>query len=388
MNFEVRGPSGQRGVFNAATARAAENAAREQWDIDLDATVVAFEESPKAPVAAPAPAPSPVNVRSVAALGVIAAETVAHGGTAVGRVVMYDAESLSLPRLKLSELFVGLGFVGYVDVEATMLAALRRACARRFAADIRVEAFIRPNTETAHSVGVYRLTPGAGESGDALVCGARVQIDTVNQRFIALAPEGGALDTTCEKVAADIVSVATQLLTTAETVDVTTPAKNVVIHALGGVRLTARGGGYFIPAASESRWLALCAALAPYGFLDRSFQVAASAESLAKAQVIAVGGLERDIADVLVALEKVGEKTRESTIDRKVAELDLVLAKADLFAGIIGDNLAKIQDRVRAAKAAFRAAFDTKGAAPGVAAASEPDDPFSFGDASPKANAA
>jgi hypothetical protein len=274
------------------------------------------------------------------------------GARHLGDVVTYDAERIRIPRADLRAAFESEGFGEYVPSEIEARSALSRAAGKPVPRDIILEAFVRPNKDTPHAIGVYKKEPGSDESGDKFVCGARVRV-AAGDTVIALSPEGGFSEPSCFEVAERIARDARELLTFAETTDVTSAAIAVLTGPLSAIPMRKRGGVYFLRPAAGEAWQRLAAKLLPFGFVDLSYPMADDQRSTKATGHMVKASLESDLAALRKELAGLNDKTRESTVERRVADCDALVAKSELYADILGGWL----DQLRADSAALKSSF-------------------------------
>ena len=266
-----------------------------------------------------------------------AQETAAsNGARPLGFVVNYDAESISILRTDLKAIFEEEGFHGYVPEEMDPVAALARAKGRKLPKGIQVDQFDSPNADTPVSYGIYRKVASHGESGDTRECGARVRLDKATGQIVALPPDGMPSNAVCLEVAEAIAAAANRLINFAETVDVTTSAKNVVLGALRGMAMRQRGGMYFLRPAEGERWQKFAAKLEKHGFVDLGFPIAIGAAQQKAALHAVKTGLEAKLADLRVRISKFDEKTRSSNVNGKLEDCESISGEAELYAEILG----------------------------------------------------
>lgn len=284
-------------------------------------------------------------------------EALAQGARHLGDVVTYDVERIRIPRAELRAAFDAEGFGQHVVETLTPAAALGRAAARPVPRQILCEAFARPNKDAPIAIGVYLKSEGQiAEGGDKIVCGARVR--AVGDTVVAMSPEGGFSEPTCYEIAERIARDARELLTTAETTDVTAAVISVLTHSLSAVPMRKRGGVYFLRPREGERWLKLAARLLPFGFVDLSYPMTRDARSNAAAHHVVKASFEADLAALQKELSAMNDTTRDSTVERRVADCDAMVAKADLYAEILGDWLDKLRGQTDALKQQFRARLD------------------------------
>jgi hypothetical protein len=219
--------------------------------------------------------------------------------------------------------------------------------------------FQNANADTPVAFGVYKKLASHGESGDAFLCGARVRVDPVTGDAVALPPEGGSHgDSQCLDVATRIAREANELVTYAETVDVTTAAKNVVMVNLHGLAMKARGGLYFVRPAAGEDWQKLAAKLAPFGFVDLGFPMTEGVAAQRAAHHAVKTGLEAKLAELRDKVAKFDEKTRASNMQSRVADAEALVSEIHLYAEILGDWAEKLVAGVGVVKAAALRAAD------------------------------
>lgn len=278
------------------------------------------------------------------------------GARHLGDVVTYDAERIRIPRADLRAVFAAEGFEDHVVSEVSPQTALSRAAGKPVPRDIIIETFVRPNKDTPHAIGIYLKTPGQDESGDTFVCGARVRVaaDTV----LALSPENGQSEPKCFEIAERIAKDARELITYAETTDVTSAAVSVLTNALSGVAMRKRGGVYFLRPSSGVTWQRLADKLLPFGFVDLSYPIADDQRTTKATGHMVKASLESDLAVLRKELGDLNDKTRESTIERRVADCDALVAKSELYADILGGWLEQLRGDTAALQEKFKKRLD------------------------------
>lgn len=278
-------------------------------------------------------------------------ERAAAGGAAtIGYVVNYDAEQISISRRDLKDIFESEGFSGFVPEEMDPVAALARAKGRPLPRGIKVDMFVRPNAGTPVSYGIYRKVGVDGEKGDSFLCGARVRVNKSSGTIVALPPDGEQAHPECLEVANAIAADANKLITFAETVDVTTAAKDVVMGALHGMAMRSRGGLYFVRPDAGDRWRKLAAKLEIHGFIDLGFPMHAGVAAQKAAQHSVKTGLEAKLAEIRDRITEFSAKTRDSNVKGKIEDCERIASEAELYAEILGDWKASLLAQVADAK--------------------------------------
>jgi hypothetical protein len=217
-----------------------------------------------------------------------------------------------------------------------------------------VQAFARPKGDTAAAFGIYVVLGRDGEVGDEHTCGARVRVDRATGQVVALAPEGSPGIKPALDLAEQIATRAEHLRTHCETGDITTAMVNAV-KALSGVPLRKWGGFYLLPPSSCQRWMALRPGLETLGVEIITMELYDAPGAMATASAAASGALEADIAELLGDLEKVATTgMRQDAIHRRVATCDELVAKAELYRGVLAGLTDRISARVLQLQQEFR----------------------------------
>lgn len=298
----------------------------------------------------------------------------------IGAEILWNAESIRIERSRLRDIFDAEGLGACVTESMSATAALSRAATRTVPKDVVVRKFLG----RSDAFGVYIRRPGVGEAGDDFVCGARIRLEDEGpargKRLWAFPPEGAEDIPICYTIAEEIRDAGNALLTFAETADVTRAAIAAITGPLHGVSMRERGGVYFVPLSGFARWERLALGLAPCGFENLGFEIPKGKRQEAAASYFAAKGLESDLADLFVALRDFDpEKTRESTVNKRCADADALMAKAELYADLLGAKLAGLRNGANDAKARMRRWLTgDHGAAHVEEAAQEAADPFAF----------
>jgi hypothetical protein len=292
-----------------------------------------------------------------------AASAVADDGY-LGDLIAWDFEGtgFSVPRADVQALFDACGFENCLPwVDETVAHALSRAPRTnvRKGRGIVVESLDRHKSDTGYAVAVYRKETVEGEVGDEFVAGARVRVDPSTGRAVALPLEGQTTaDPRCMSVAQDIADKANEIA-----FNVVNDELSKALTTAGARAMWARfrrnaGGVYFMPAANAERFRNLLDGLEAMGGFYGTVQpiaVDGDGRSLRNASRAAVGSLEDDLTKLTAELKKAQDGTaRESTMEKRIVELDALLARADLY----GELLAEKADELKASAAAIKAGFE------------------------------
>ena len=264
---------------------------------------------------------------------------IASGAVDIGFQVNYDADSISILRTDLKAIFESEGYAGYVHDKMEPVAALARAKGDPLPKGFKVLQFARPNADTPVSYGIYHQTSLDGESGDRIDCGARVRLDKATGQIVALPPDGCAPHAECMEIAGRIAAAANKLINYAETVDVTTSAKNVVMGAMHGMAMCSRGGVYFIRPAYRDAWFRLADKLKPYGFYNVGIGISggvSGGQNLDAAKHFVKKGLESKLTELRDRIAKFDDKTRDSNVKLKLEDCESISGEAELYAEILG----------------------------------------------------
>jgi hypothetical protein len=279
---------------------------------------------------------------------------IASGATHIGDIVSYDATALRIQRTELGELFETHGHTDLIPATIEPSVALSRAAGKPLPKGLMTKAFGKPKKDTSYAVGVYVLVPKDGEAGDAFQCGARVRIE--NGSAVALPPEGEAPVSECLEVAERIAKDANELIHYAETTDVTAAVVSVITGPYRGIAMRRRGGVYFVRPEFSAPWQALALGLAKYGFKDLSYPMAGDGRSQKAAAHMVRHSLEQELADLrkqLSELDSGTRGTRDSTVEKRVADCEALVSKAELYESILGDWLGEVRSGIDRVKGAF-----------------------------------
>jgi hypothetical protein len=279
----------------------------------------------------------------------------AHGGTHIGDIVSWNAERIDVPRSSARGVFTGAGFAPALIGDLASASALTRAVSEvPRPKGIVVQPFARPKGDTAAAFGVYMVEGRDDESGDPHTLGARVRVDRATGQLVALPPEGA---TTGIKTAMDVAEViatrAEHLRSHCETGDISA-AMVAAIKTLSGVPLRRWGGFYLLPPTSCRPWVSLKPGLETLGVEVITMELYDAPGAMATASAAAKGALEADLAELLSDLEKAAKDgMQQSAVHRRVATCDQLVAKAELYRGV----LAGITDQITARSLHLQAEF-------------------------------
>jgi len=269
------------------------------------------------------------------------------GGKHIGNLISWNAEKIDVARVGARGVFTGAGFGAQLIGELAASSALTRAVGEvSRPKGLIVQAFARPKGDTAAAFGIYVVNGRDDESGDEHTCGARVRVDRATGQIVALPPEGSTGIKVALDLAEQITARAEHLRTHCETGDITN-AMVSAIKALSGVPLRKWGGFYLLPPTSCRRWLALKPGLESLGVEVITMELYDAPGAMATASAAASGALEADIAELLTDLDKVSKTgMRQDAINRRVTTCDELVAKAELYRGVLSGLTDRISARV------------------------------------------
>jgi hypothetical protein len=127
------------------------------------------------------------------------------------------------------------------------------------------------------------------------------------------------------------------------------------IKALSGVPLRRWGGFYLLPPTSCRRWLALTPGLESLGVEAVTIELYDAPGAMKTATAAAKGALEADLAELLTDLDKAAKDgLRQDAIHRRVTTCDELVAKAELYRGVLAGLTDQIAARVLQLKSEFQ----------------------------------
>ena len=294
-----------------------------------------------------------------------------------------DAEAVTLPREYVRGVLTHHGFDATLiaDVDAETALAQAAFVVKGRSRSIVVQEMRRPNKDTPRAFGVYQVQ-AKDESGDDVVCGARVRVDTGTDRVVCLAPDGGAPISECMSVGLELARISNSLIDNVINRDISTAL--VGIGWAGGwiTRRRNSGGVYFMSAGERSeRFIAVLHALEARtesagrnrAFVPQVMEVYPKPLTMALWSGSAKDQYASDIDALAKDLAKMtaDDKMRDSTVQKRADECDRLIAQAEthrLFlqehVEVITAELARVRDEFRrklsasveAAKTAFDAA--------------------------------
>lgn len=280
---------------------------------------------------------------------------IASGASHLGDIVSYDATALRVKRTELREIFEAHGHSDLIPNEIEPSNALSRAAGKPLPKGLITKAFGKPRKDTSYAVGIYLQVAKDGEAGDSITCGARVRVE--HGSAVPLAPEGCDPIPECFEVAERIARDANELIHFAETTDVTAAVVSVITGPYRGIAMRRRGGVYFVRPEFSAAWQALAMGLARYGFKDLSYPMAGDGRSQKAAAHMVKHSLEQELADLRKQLSEMDDGprgTRDSTVEKRVAECEELVSKAELYESILGDWLGEVRLGIDRVKGAFQ----------------------------------
>jgi len=275
----------------------------------------------------------------------------AAGGRHIGDLISWNTERIDVSREAVRRLFATEGLADLIPDMEPATALSRAAAEVKRPSGIIVRPFARPKGDTSAAVGIYVQTPRDGERGDDYPCGARCRVDRATSVIVGLPPEGApAIDEALVHAEA-MAAHANHLITHCETKDLSL-AMVAAAKALSGVPLRDRGGFYLLPPSTCPAWARLKPGLEQLGVKPIRIEMHDAPDNVAVARAAAQGALEADIAELMQDLEKAGsEGMRQHALTRRVEICRELMAKADLYRGVLAgvtDQItAKVQDLQR-----------------------------------------
>lgn len=274
----------------------------------------------------------------------------AAGGRHIGDLICWNADSIDVARDAARAIFAteGLGhLVGTIE-PATALSRAAAEIGKK--PGLLVRPFGKPKGDTLAAFAVYLQKPRDGESGDEHVCGARVRIEAATSQAVALPPEGGDAIEEALTLATAIATHANHLFSHCETKDLSA-ALVATAKALKGVPLRDRGGFYLLPPASSDVWSRLKPRLEEIGVRPIRIEMHDAPDNVAVAKGAAQSALEADLAELVTDLERAeGDGMRKDALERRIETCKELLAKADLFRGVLegkADEIGKRAEELR-----------------------------------------
>lgn len=282
----------------------------------------------------------------------------AAGGRHIGDLVSWNATNIDVPRNTARELFAAEG-LGQLIVDLDPATALSRAVAEvRRPPGVLVRPFARPKGDTPAAFGVYVQQSHDGEAGDDYVCGARCRVDLVGHQVVSLPPDGAAAIDDAIAHAEQVATHANHVLTHCETKDISA-AMVAAVKLLSGVPLRDRGGFYLLPPTSCGTWLRLRPALERLGVEPIRIEMHDAPDNISVAKAAAQASLEAEVSVLLVDLEKAAtEGMRQHAVARRVEVCAELIAKADLYRGVLAGVTDQITARVRELQTRFQRQLD------------------------------
>jgi hypothetical protein len=274
-----------------------------------------------------------------------------------------DAEAVRLPRADVRAVLAKHGFdVSLID-DMSSDTALRKALlmVKGRSKTIVIQELRRPNKDTPLSVGVYQVQARDGESGDNVVCGARVRVQ--GARVECLPPEGGTFIVECQNVAHELARIANSLISHAVNRDISDAITHIGWSCFWITRRRNSGGVYFMhsgPAAERFIGMlqdiqALTSHSARrYQFFPQIMEVYAKPLTMAMWRDSARDQYEAQVQDLLEQLKKVNSTSiRETTLEKRAEECDRIIAQAESHRLFLAEHVEVLAAELRKVQAGF-----------------------------------
>lgn len=282
-----------------------------------------------------------------------------------------EARAVQLPRGAVVEVFHRHGFA-YIDghgeaLEQPDAADTLRKAKRLIRSDVVVRQLQRPNRDTPLSLGVYRVDAVEGERGDNFVAGCRVRVDPYSGAAVALPPEGAAGDDLCMRRGEEMAKIANEWLHTVHNIDISNALCSIGAHLGWFTRRRNKGGVYYILAERCDAFIAVLDDLEALteGQPDRHRFFPSVTEQYAAPNAVKAWkresehSLEERLRELKQDLARAETGTmREGTMLARLDECDELVARAELYRGLLAKASDDIAARVRKVKESFNAALN------------------------------
>lgn len=275
-----------------------------------------------------------------------------------------DAEAVSLPRADVRAAITSNGFSGKLIEDLAPNTALRKGLllVKGRSKTIVIQELRRPNKDTPMSVGIYQVQPETGESGDNVVCGARVRVQ--GDAIEALPPEGRDWIPECETVANELARMANNLLTNVVNRDISDALTSIGWEHAWITRRRNSGGVYFMPSGpSAERFVSLlqdiqaltAGSARQYQFVPQIMEVYAKPLTLSMWSHSARDQYDAQVDELVVQLKKVSaDSTRESTLEKRADDCDRLIAQAESHRLFLQEHVEVLSVELRRVQAEFR----------------------------------
>ncbi len=278
-----------------------------------------------------------------------------------------DARACMLPREDVRAVFAENGFDHTLIEDMDAAEAIRRAeKVVSKTKHIKIIQMDRPDRDTPRAFGIYQVTPKEGESGDDIVCGARVRVQS-GTSAICLPPASSDEIEACMVVGRSMVTIVSELCDNVFNRDVS-EALIAVGHQLGWLsRRRNKGGCYYLNRYSAERFAKLLKALERMTAMnprsgqfvphiteqyDRPLTVASWSGAAQDHYAAKVSGLVSDLDKLFI-----GGKMRDGTIAKNRDACDALLKEAISYKRFMQGQLNPLEDRLHAIRDAFSKAL-------------------------------
>lgn len=278
-----------------------------------------------------------------------------------------DARACMLPREDVRAVFVENGFDPSLIEDMDAAEAIRRA--EKVVAKskhIKIIQMDRPDKDTPRAFGIYQVTPVEGESGDDIVCGARVRVQS-GTSAICLPPASSDEIEACMDVGNAMVTIVAELCDNVFNRDVS-QALLTIGNQMGWLsRRRNKGGCYYLNLRNAERFAKLLKALERMTSAnDRASQfIPHITEQYDKPLTVASwSGAAQDhyaakVEGLVHNLDRlfVDGKMRDGTIAKHRDECDDLLREAKSYSQFMRGHLVPLEAHLRAIQGAFRKAL-------------------------------
>lgn len=278
-----------------------------------------------------------------------------------------DARACMLPRQDVRNVFSENGFDPTLIEDVDAAEAIQRAAkVVSNPKHIKIIQMERPNKDTPRAVGIYLVIPRDGESGDDIVCGARVRVAT-GYSVVCLPPEDRDNISACMDIGESMVTIVNQLVNNVFNRDVS-QALLAIGNKMGWLsRRRNKGGCYYLNRNNAERFAKLLKSLArmtngmardsqfiPH--ITEQYDRPLTVDSWSGAARDHYTGKTEALVKDLDRLFKDG-KMRDSTMEANRDKCDAILAEAMQYQQFMKGQLNPLQDRLTKIRSAFSKAL-------------------------------
>jgi len=280
-----------------------------------------------------------------------------------------DAEAVMLPRTQVRQALSANGFERGLIEDIDHNSALRKALhlVKGRSKTIVVQELRRPNKDTPFAIGVYMVHGLQGEAGDHIICGARARVQTQEGKVVALAPEGAVEIPECMVVAHELARIANSLVDHVVNRDLSDALTTIGWANYWISRRRNSGGVYFFPAGgSAERFVSLLQDLQQltessaraYQFIPQIMEVYPKPLTMGMWSASARDQYDAQVSEMSAQLKKISGTTRESTVERRAEECDMLIKQAEGHRLFLQSHVDTLATELRRLKGEFSKRLD------------------------------